>query len=150
MWVWRPPLHAILCEPQPDLFEDLIALVALYRPGPMDNIPKYCKHDQDKVTYDYLCLESMAIKLWRNPLPKANFTNFAVPDIPRAVRNCCAGQWVKRLSLKWTNIERSSLVLKIMGERLTSPPSFLIKLQSLLVTKAQTSFLNDPTNLLTS
>ncbi len=26
----------------PDRFEDIIALVALYRPGPMDNIPKYC------------------------------------------------------------------------------------------------------------
>ena len=44
---------------QPDVFEDLIALVALYRPGPMDNIPKYlaCKHGQEKVTYDYPCLE---------------------------------------------------------------------------------------------
>ena len=29
----------------PDTFEDIIALVALYRPGPMDNIPRYiaCK-----------------------------------------------------------------------------------------------------------
>jgi DNA polymerase-3 subunit alpha len=27
---------------QPDRFEDLIALVALYRPGPMANIPLYC------------------------------------------------------------------------------------------------------------
>lgn len=26
----------------PDRFEDIIALVALYRPGPMENIPKYC------------------------------------------------------------------------------------------------------------
>jgi len=44
---------------QPDVFEDLIALVALYRPGPMDNIPKYlaCKHGQEKVTYDYPSLE---------------------------------------------------------------------------------------------
>ena len=24
----------------PDTFEDIIALVALYRPGPMDNIPQ--------------------------------------------------------------------------------------------------------------
>lgn len=28
---------------RPDRFEDLIALVALYRPGPMANIPDYCK-----------------------------------------------------------------------------------------------------------
>jgi DNA polymerase-3 subunit alpha len=26
-----------------DRIEDLIALVALYRPGPMDNIPTYCR-----------------------------------------------------------------------------------------------------------
>ena len=28
---------------QPDRFEDIIALVALYRPGPMDNIPTYMR-----------------------------------------------------------------------------------------------------------
>ena len=26
---------------KPDRFEDIIAVVALYRPGPMENIPKY-------------------------------------------------------------------------------------------------------------
>ncbi len=26
---------------KPDRFEDIIAIVALYRPGPMDNIPSY-------------------------------------------------------------------------------------------------------------
>ncbi|MEM1364888.1 MAG: DNA polymerase III subunit alpha [Pseudomonadota bacterium] len=33
---------------RPDCFEDIIALVALYRPGPMDNIPVYnaCKHGE--------------------------------------------------------------------------------------------------------
>ena len=36
---------------QPDRLEDLIALVALYRPGPMDNIPLYNrrKHGEEKV-----------------------------------------------------------------------------------------------------
>ncbi len=28
---------------QPDCIEDIIALVALYRPGPMENIPKFCE-----------------------------------------------------------------------------------------------------------
>src|ERR1043166_2882496 len=34
-------------------FEDLIALVALYRPGPMANIPSYClrKRGKEKVEY---------------------------------------------------------------------------------------------------
>ncbi|MCP4328801.1 MAG: DNA polymerase III subunit alpha [Alphaproteobacteria bacterium] len=39
---------------RPDRFEDLIAVVALYRPGPMNNIPRYiaCKHGEE--TPDYL------------------------------------------------------------------------------------------------
>lgn len=38
---------------RPDRFEDLIALVALYRPGPMENIPKYiaCKHGLEQPDY---------------------------------------------------------------------------------------------------
>jgi DNA polymerase-3 subunit alpha len=38
---------------EPDRFEDIIAMVALYRPGPMDNIPKYiaCKHGQEPPDY---------------------------------------------------------------------------------------------------
>ncbi len=35
----------------PDSIEDIIALVSLYRPGPMDNIPQYCnrKHGREEV-----------------------------------------------------------------------------------------------------
>ena len=38
---------------KPDCIEDIIALVALYRPGPMDNIPRYiaCKHGKEKPDY---------------------------------------------------------------------------------------------------
>lgn len=38
---------------KPDRFEEIIALVALYRPGPMDDIPTYvaCKHGDQKVSY---------------------------------------------------------------------------------------------------
>ena len=37
----------------PDRFEDIIAVVALYRPGPMDNIPSYIaiKHGREKPDY---------------------------------------------------------------------------------------------------
>ena len=42
-----------LRQMKPDCFEDLIALVALYRPGPMDNIPRYnnCKHGREQPDY---------------------------------------------------------------------------------------------------
>jgi DNA polymerase-3 subunit alpha len=38
---------------RPDRFEDIIALVALYRPGPMDLIPEFCdrKHGRHEVSY---------------------------------------------------------------------------------------------------
>jgi DNA polymerase III subunit alpha len=46
---------------RPDRFEDIIALVALYRPGPMENIPKYiaCKHGQEKPDYLHPSLEGI-------------------------------------------------------------------------------------------
>ncbi len=37
-----------------DRFEDLIALVALYRPGPMANIPSYCARKLGKEPVDYM------------------------------------------------------------------------------------------------
>ncbi|MBR1735116.1 MAG: DNA polymerase III subunit alpha [Alphaproteobacteria bacterium] len=46
-------MREVLRRLQPDKIEDLIALVALYRPGPMDDIPKYiaCKHGDEPITY---------------------------------------------------------------------------------------------------
>ena len=45
----------MLKQAMPDCFEDIIALVALYRPGPMDLIPDYCrrKHKKQKVEYPH-------------------------------------------------------------------------------------------------
>jgi len=44
---------------KPDRFEDIIAMVALYRPGPMDNIPTYInrKHKEEEVDYLHPMLE---------------------------------------------------------------------------------------------
>ena len=44
---------------RPDRFEDIIAMVALYRPGPMDNIPVYIarKHGTEEVDYLHPMLE---------------------------------------------------------------------------------------------
>lgn len=46
-------MQDMLLKAQPDRFEDIIALVALYRPGPMDLIPDFCerKHGRQKVVY---------------------------------------------------------------------------------------------------
>ncbi|MGD9535773.1 MAG: DNA polymerase III subunit alpha [Alphaproteobacteria bacterium] len=46
-------MRDVLRQLKPDAFEVIIALVALYRPGPMDNIPKYiaCKHGTEQPDY---------------------------------------------------------------------------------------------------
>ncbi len=43
-----------LRQMKPDCIEDIIALVALYRPGPMENIPKFCKVKNGKEERDTL------------------------------------------------------------------------------------------------
>ncbi|WP_150287274.1 DNA polymerase III subunit alpha [Rhabdaerophilum calidifontis] len=52
-------MRRALVEMKPDRIEDIIALVALYRPGPMANIPVYCdvKHGRQKADYAHPMLE---------------------------------------------------------------------------------------------
>ncbi len=51
----------MLKQAKPDCFEDIVALVALYRPGPMDLIPEFCKRKlgHQKVTYPHPATESI-------------------------------------------------------------------------------------------
>ncbi|MDO4191560.1 MAG: DNA polymerase III subunit alpha, partial [Bacteroidales bacterium] len=52
-------MQKYLRELQPTMFGDLIAMNALYRPGPMDYIPDFIarKADPSKITYDIPCME---------------------------------------------------------------------------------------------
>jgi DNA polymerase III subunit alpha len=52
-------MRRALLDMRPDRFEDIIALVALYRPGPMANIPTYCvrKHGIERPDYIHPKLE---------------------------------------------------------------------------------------------
>jgi DNA polymerase-3 subunit alpha len=47
-------MRDVLRKLEADRFEDIIALVALYRPGPMDNIPSYIARKHGKEEPDYL------------------------------------------------------------------------------------------------
>lgn len=53
-------MRAFLKDLQPDRFEDIIAGISLYRPGPMDYIPRYVagKRDPRSVHYDHPILEN--------------------------------------------------------------------------------------------
>ena len=52
-------MQKYLRELQPSTFEDLIAMNALYRPGPMDYIPEFIsrKHGRTPITYDIPVME---------------------------------------------------------------------------------------------
>lgn len=54
-------MRRALLDMRPDTFTDIIALVALYRPGPMANIPTYCarKHGLEQPDYIHLKLETV-------------------------------------------------------------------------------------------
>ncbi len=52
-------MRSVLRELIPNKFEDIIAVVALYRPGPMEQIPTFIKskHDREKISYAHPDLE---------------------------------------------------------------------------------------------
>ncbi|MDP3494155.1 MAG: DNA polymerase III subunit alpha, partial [Hyphomonadaceae bacterium] len=63
-------MRRALVDMIPDRFEDLIVLVALYRPGPMANIPTYCnrKKGLEQTTY-----YSDALTPWLKPILEPTF-----------------------------------------------------------------------------
>ena len=54
-----PGMQKYLRELRPTVFEDLIAMNALYRPGPMDYIPSFIarKNGKEEIKYDIPCME---------------------------------------------------------------------------------------------
>ncbi|QKE75349.1 DNA polymerase III subunit alpha [Arthrobacter citreus] len=54
-------MRRVLQQLQPNQFEDIVAVNALYRPGPMEQIPKFIqyKHGLEKVTYPHPVLEKI-------------------------------------------------------------------------------------------
>ncbi len=52
-------MRQMLTELAPERFEDIIAAIALYRPGPMDSIPQYieARHNTERVKYAHPLLE---------------------------------------------------------------------------------------------
>ena len=54
-------MQRMLKDAKPSVFEDIIALVALYRPGPMDLIPSFCarKHGREEVEYPHPLMKSV-------------------------------------------------------------------------------------------
>ncbi|MBU0790181.1 MAG: DNA polymerase III subunit alpha [Polycyclovorans sp.] len=49
-----PGMQKAARDLKPDCFEDIVALVSLYRPGPMDLIPEYCARKRGDAPVEYL------------------------------------------------------------------------------------------------
>ena len=54
-------MRSVLKQMKADKFEDIIALISLYRPGPIDNIPTYIrrKHKEEKIEYPHPLLQEV-------------------------------------------------------------------------------------------
>lgn len=54
-------MRDVLKKLRPTNFEEIIALISLYRPGPMDDIPRYlaCKHGHEEVHFAHPLLEGI-------------------------------------------------------------------------------------------
>ena len=54
-------MRRVAVQLRPDCFTDIIAMVALFRPGPMDNIPNFiaCKHGDKAITYPHPLLQDI-------------------------------------------------------------------------------------------
>ncbi len=97
-------MRKALVDMRADRFEDLIALVALYRPGPMANIPVYCarKLGQEKVEYDHPLLE---------PILKETFGVITYQEQVQQIAKDLAGY-----SLAQADILRRAMGKKIKAE----------------------------------
>ncbi|MGN0498904.1 MAG: DNA polymerase III subunit alpha [Acutalibacteraceae bacterium] len=56
-----PGMKSVLAQLKPSSVEDLIAVISLYRPGPMDSIPRYIenRHHPDKIKYKHPLLKGI-------------------------------------------------------------------------------------------
>jgi DNA polymerase-3 subunit alpha len=87
-------MRDVLRRLKPDRFEDIIAVVALYRPGPMDNIDSYVARKHGEEAPDYL-YPSLAIRNRSCRSPRSWPATVWVRPI------CCVGPWARRSSRRW-------------------------------------------------
>ena len=106
-------MRRTLAAVRPDCFEDIIALVSLYRPGPMDNIPMFGARkngrEDDRVS---------APAARRHPegdlrhlrLSGAGDAGGADPRrlFAGRRRSCCAARWARRSRPRWTRSASAS------------------------------------------
>jgi len=98
---------------KPNRFEDIIAMNALYRPGPMDSIPNYikCKNGEEKVHYPHPMLE---------PILKDTFGVFTYQE-----QVMQAAQLMADYSLGGADLLRRAMGKKIKSEMVAQRANFV-------------------------
>ena len=128
-------MRDVLRRYQPDRIEDLIALNALYRPGPIkggmidDFIER--KHGRKKVDLRSAGAEADSRRdLRHHPLPGAGDADraSASPATASARPTCCAARWARRRPTRWP----SSASASCTARRARPPPKKAEKLFDLM------------------
>ncbi len=101
----------MLRQLKPDKFEDIIAAVALYRPGPMDLIPSYVdrRHERQVIDYPHPLLEKILKETYGIIVYQEQVMQIARrwQAIPWARPTSCGGPWARRSGKKWPSSAKS-------------------------------------------
>ena len=99
-------MQKYLRELKPTVFEDLIAMNALYRPGPMGYIPQFIrrKHGEEPITYDIPVMEkylkdTYGITVYQEQvmlLSRLLADYVCWPTSPEARATPCVRRWVRK------------------------------------------------------
>jgi DNA polymerase-3 subunit alpha len=97
---------------KPDRFEDIMAMTALYRPGPMDNIPTYInrKHGEEPVDYLHPMLEPILKETYGVIIYQEQVLQIAqvMAGYRWARPTSCARPWERRTRPSWSGSRPSS------------------------------------------
>ena len=93
-------MQKYLRELHPTTFEDIIAMNALYRPGPMDYIPSFIarKNGKEEIKYDIPCMEkylkdTYGITVYQE---QVMLLSRQLADFTRGQRTPCVRRWERR------------------------------------------------------
>lgn len=98
-------MQKYLRELQPSTFEDLIAMNALYRPGPMDYIPDFIdrKHGRKPIEYDIPIMEKYLKDTYGITVYQEQVMLLSVcwQTLPEVNQMPCERQWVRSCATSW-------------------------------------------------
>jgi DNA polymerase-3 subunit alpha len=117
-------MRDLLTGLKPDRFEDIIAIIALYRPGPMDLIPDFLKRKQGKVSITYEVPEL-------EPLLKDTYGVIVYQEQVMAIANTIAG----------FSLGQADILRRAMGKK---KPAEMEKLRTRFIDGARKRRISEP------